>query len=51
MIAVEMMIKKLEEGCDKVTAATFAYTSTAFPMLAGTLRHHRRFRPCGFRCE
>src|SRR5262249_22102454 len=30
MIAVEMMIKKLEEGCEKVTAATFAYTSTAF---------------------
>src|SRR6476619_2177975 len=33
MIAVEMMIKKLEEGSDKVAAASFAYTSTAFPML------------------
>jgi hypothetical protein len=38
MIAVEMMIKKLEEGCDKVTAATFAYTSTAFPIGCLSLR-------------
>ena len=33
MIAVEMMIRKLEEGWDKFRAATYAYTSTAFPML------------------
>ena len=31
MIAVEMMVKKMEEGWDKFRAATFAYTSTAFP--------------------
>ncbi len=37
MIAVEMMARKLEEGWDKLRAATFAYTSTAFPMLSGTL--------------
>ena len=48
MIAVEMMIKKLEEGSDKVTAATFAYTSTAFPMLTGTLVTIAGFIPVGF---
>src|SRR6476661_5627324 len=48
MIAVEMMIKKLEEGADKVTAATFAYTSTAFPMLTGTLVTIVGFVPVGF---
>ena len=48
MIAVETMIKKLEEGCDKVTAATFAYTSTAFPMLTGTLVTIAGFVPVGF---
>jgi multidrug efflux pump len=48
MIAVEMMIKKLEEGADKVTAATFAYTSTAFPMLTGTLVTLAGFVPVGF---
>jgi multidrug efflux pump len=37
MISVEMMARKLEEGWDKLRAATFAYSSTAFPMLAGTL--------------
>src|SRR3990172_12012301 len=37
MIAVEMMARKLEEGYDKLRAATFAYTSTAFPMLSGTI--------------
>src|SRR4051812_22814510 len=35
MITVEMMISKIEEGVDKMKAATFAYTSTAFPMLTG----------------
>ena len=37
MIAVEMIERKLEEGHDKLAAATFAYHSTAFPMLTGTL--------------
>ncbi len=37
MIAVEMMARKLEEGLDRVSAATYAYTHTAFPMLTGTL--------------
>ena len=37
MIAVEMMARKLEEGWDKLRAATCAYSSTAFPMLSGTL--------------
>jgi len=37
MIAVEMMARKLEEGYDRLKAATFAYSSTAFPMLSGTL--------------
>ena len=37
MIAVEMMARKLEEGFDMLRAATFAYTSTAFPMLSGTI--------------
>lgn len=48
MIAVEMMMKKLEEGADKRTAATFAYTSTAFPMLTGTLVTIAGFVPVGF---
>ncbi|MBS0240523.1 MAG: efflux RND transporter permease subunit, partial [Proteobacteria bacterium] len=48
MIAVEMMMKKLEEGADKVTAATFAYSSTAFPMLTGTLVTIAGFVPVGF---
>ncbi len=37
IIAVEMMAVKLEQGWDRVRAAAFAYTSTAFPMLTGTL--------------
>ena len=48
MIAVEMMITKLEEGYDKIKAATFAYTSTAFPMLTGTLVTIAGFVPVGF---
>jgi multidrug efflux pump len=48
MIAVEMMVRKLEEGFDKVRAATFAYTSTAFPMLTGTLVSVAGFLPVGF---
>ena len=37
IIAVEMMSIKLEQGFDRVRAASFAYTSTAYPMLTGTL--------------
>ena len=37
IIAVETMAVKLEQGFDKLKAAAFAYTSTAFPMLTGTL--------------
>ena len=48
MIAVEMMVKKLEEGSSKFAAATFAYTSTAFPMLTGTLVSVAGFLPVGF---
>jgi multidrug efflux pump subunit AcrB len=48
MIAVEMMITKMEEGYDRIKAATFAYTSTAFPMLTGTLVTIVGFVPVGF---
>jgi multidrug efflux pump len=48
MIAVEMMDRKLKEGHDRLTAATFAYTSTAFPMLTGTLITVAGFIPVGF---
>jgi len=48
MIAVEMMIRKLEEGFNRFKAATFAYTSTAFPMLTGTLVTVTGFLPVGF---
>ena len=51
MIAVEMMITKIEEGYDKIKAATFAYTSTAFPMLTGTLVTIAGFVPVGFAAE
>ncbi len=37
IIAVEMMVRKLEEGYDKLHAATFAYEATSMPMLTGTL--------------
>ncbi len=48
IIAVEMMVVKMEEGWDRVKAATFAYTSTAFPMLTGTLVTVAGFMPVGF---
>ncbi len=48
MIAVEMMITRMEEGYDRIKAATFAYTSTAFPMLTGTLVTIAGFVPVGF---
>ena len=48
IIAVEMMVVKIEQGWDRVRAATFAYTSTAFPMLTGTLVTVAGFMPVGF---
>jgi multidrug efflux pump len=48
IIAVEMMVLKLEEGFDRIKAASFAYTSTAFPMLTGTLVTAAGFVPVGF---
>lgn len=48
MIVVEMMERKLEEGLVKVEAASFAYSSTAFPMLTGTLITTAGFIPVGF---
>jgi multidrug efflux pump subunit AcrB len=48
MIAVETMIAKMEEGSDRISAATHAYTSTAFPMLTGTLVTIIGFVPVGF---
>ena len=48
IIAVEMMVVKMEQGWDRYKAATFAYTSTAFPMLTGTLITAAAFTPVGF---
>lgn len=48
IIAVEMMVVKMEEGWDRLQAATFAWSSTAFPMLTGTLVTAAGFLPVGF---
>jgi multidrug efflux pump len=48
IIAAEMMVVKMEQGWDRFKAATFAYTSTAFPMLTGTLITAAAFTPVGF---
>ena len=48
MITVEMMVSRLERGDDLTKAATFAFTSTAFPMLTGTLVTVAGFIPIGF---
>ncbi len=47
IIAVEMMVRKMEEGMSRFEAATFAYTSTAIPMLTGTLITAAGFLPIG----
>lgn len=47
MIAVEMMVTKLEEGEPITKAATAVYTSTAFPMLTGTIVTMAGFMPVG----
>lgn len=45
IIAVEMMAIKMEQGFDRFRAASFAWTSTAFPMLTGTLITAAGFLP------
>lgn len=47
MIAVEMMVARLEVGDTLTKAATYVYTSTAFPMLTGTLVTVASFIPVG----
>jgi multidrug efflux pump len=47
IIAVEMMVRKMEEGYDKLRSATFAYELTAMPMLTGTLITAAGFLPIG----
>ncbi|GGZ00501.1 efflux RND transporter permease subunit [Pseudoduganella plicata] len=47
IIAVEMMVRKMEEGMSRFEAATYAYTSTALPMLTGTLITVAGFLPIG----
>lgn len=45
IIAVEMMAIKMEQGFDRLKAASYAWTSTAFPMLTGTLITAAGFLP------
>lgn len=47
IIAIEMMVVKLEEGLSKAAAAAFAWTATAAPMLSGTLVTVIGFLPIG----
>ena len=47
IIVVEMMVRKLEEGYDRLRAATFAFDVTAMPMLTGTLITAAGFLPIG----
>ncbi len=47
IIAVEMMVRKLEEGYDRPRAATFTYELVAMPMLTGTLITAAGFLPIG----
>ncbi|MBA5777732.1 efflux RND transporter permease subunit [Stappia sp. F7233] len=48
IIAIEMMVVKIEQGWDRFRAATHAWQSTAFPMLTGTLVTAAGFLPVGF---
>jgi multidrug efflux pump len=48
IITIEMMVVKMEQGFERGRAATFAWTSTAFPMLTGTLVTAAGFLPVGF---
>lgn len=47
IIAVEMMVVKIEQGYDRIAAASAAWTITAFPMLTGTLVTAAGFLPVG----
>ena len=48
IISTEMMVVKMEQGWDRVRAASFAYTTAALPMLTGTLVTAAGFIPVGF---
>ena len=48
IIAIEIMVVKLEEGADRLAAASHAWSHTAAPMLAGTLVTVAGFLPVGF---
>lgn len=48
IIAIEMMVVKMEEGYDRITASAYAWSHTAAPMLAGTLVTAVGFMPNGF---
>ena len=48
IIAIEMMVVKMEEGTDRIKAAAYAWSHTAAPMLSGTLVTIAGFLPVGF---
>ena len=48
IIAIEMMVVKMEEGYDRIKASAYAWSNTAAPMLAGTLVTAIGFMPNGF---
>uniref|UniRef100_UPI000365C895 efflux RND transporter permease subunit n=1 Tax=Herbaspirillum lusitanum TaxID=213312 RepID=UPI000365C895 len=48
IIAIEMMVVKMEEGMDRISAATYAWGATAAPMASGTLVTIIGFLPVGF---
>jgi multidrug efflux pump subunit AcrB len=48
IIAIEMMVVKMEEGYDRIRAAAYAWSHTAGPMFAGTLVTAIGFMPNGF---
>ncbi|WP_205820796.1 efflux RND transporter permease subunit [Methylobacterium nonmethylotrophicum] len=48
IIAIEMMVVRMEEGADRIAAATHAWSATAAPMLTGTLVTIAGFLPVGF---
>ncbi|MBX9932663.1 MAG: efflux RND transporter permease subunit [Methylobacterium sp.] len=48
IIAIEMMVVRMEEGYDRVEAATYAWSATAAPMLTGTIVTIAGFLPVGF---
>ena len=48
IIAIEVMVVKMEEGMDRIKAAAYAWSHTAAPMLSGTLVTIAGFLPVGF---